>query len=161
VQAKRKGGLPLVLLVIVLILLISGFVTAYALGYLRIVNPAASVSSNGGLCGSLIADYNKAFETSNGDVYKTTISNAARNAEEIDGNESDPNCVYIRYTNAIISSSKDDATRFANILADLAEQDKYLTGELANPQGIEGILNSAKALSEVVPQDGGGDQSNS
>ncbi|MFZ1301014.1 MAG: hypothetical protein WAQ27_00305 [Candidatus Microsaccharimonas sp.] len=141
-------GLPVILITSILVLVIGGFITLFLTGFIKV--GSYSVAAQSGLCHSLIEDYNSAFTQPNADAYALKLSSNARKAADTEGNQGDPNCVYIQFTNAVYLKNTADATKFSDLLVSLSKDDKYITGELANPLGLDAIQTTTKALSSPI-----------
>lgn len=140
----HKGTLILSVVVAVLVL---GVGTGLLTGFLKVSLPgAAPVNAGTGPCKALIADYNKAFTTADGDAYTTILKDTAEKAAAASGGDKDPNCVYMRFTNAVAMQNVDEVQKFSDTLKELADSGHYITGELANVQGIDSITSTAKAM---------------
>ena len=145
--SSEGKNLPAVILATVLVLILAGGAALFATGFLKVGEHTAS-STQSGLCKDIIPKYNSAF-TKSGDEYGKTLAEAAKSASEVKDNQTDPNCVYIQFANAGFASNVGDANKFADILASLSKEGKYMTGELANPQGIEVIQKTVDSLKSI------------
>ncbi len=143
--APQKSRKKLVLTIIALSILLLGTWAAAAWlvssGKVTVWETKAPVAnSDGNLCQNLIAGYNKVFIEADESEFTNTLKQTADKAKAADPNESDPTCVYMRYTNASMTENNEEALRLANVLKALASQGAYMTAELANPQGIDAIM---------------------
>jgi len=140
--ALKGNGL---VLAIVIALVVGAVATLFVLGMSKDSKEAASVNSNG-LCAGVIANYNSAFTQTSTEAHGSKLAESAKAAAAISDNQTDPNCVYIQFTHAAYTKNIDDTTKFTNLLQSLAGQGKYITGQLANPLGIEAIKQNAATI---------------
>jgi len=137
-------------IIAVAVLVTVGFVVLFSTGLLKPGKGVAS-TNNSGLCANIISDYNSAFTQTTAEAHASKLANSAKAAAAIEDNQTDPNCVFIQFTNAAYLKNVDDTAKFANILNSLASDGKYITGQLANPLGVEAIKQNAAAI--VTPND--------
>lgn len=143
-KPMHKGTLILSAVVVVLVL---GIGVGLLTGFVKVSMPgAAPVNAGTGPCKALITDYNKAFTTADGDAYTTILKDTAEKAAAAPGGDKDPNCVYMRFTNAVATQNIDEVQKFSDMLKELADTGHYITGELANVQGIDSITSTAKGM---------------
>jgi len=141
ISLKGKG----LVAVIVLALVVGAGATLFVLGMSKDSKDAVSVNGNG-LCEGVIANYNSAFTQTSIEGHASKLAESAKSAAAISDNQTDANCVYIQFTNAAYTKNVDDTTKFANLLQSLSNEDKYITGQLANPLGIEAIKQNAATV---------------
>lgn len=151
---KQKSRKPLVVTIIILaVLLIALLGTAaglYSAGKLSFSMTARTVAdAQTGLCQNIIPSYNAGFKTTGAGEYEKSLKQAAERAKEADPANSDPTCVYMQFTSATVAQDIDEIKRLSGILEGLANKGAYITGELANPQGIESIKNTAQQLEDI------------
>lgn len=140
----HKGTLILSAVVAVLVL---GLGAGLLTGFVKVGVPgAAPVNAGTGPCKAFIADYNKAFSAGDSDTYTTILKETAEKAAAASGGDKDPNCVYMRFTNAVATQNIDEVQKFSDTLKELADSGHYITGELANVQGIDSITGTAKGM---------------
>ena len=151
--SSEGKNLPAVILATVLVLILAGGAALFATGFLKVGQFAAN-TNQGGLCKDLISEYNNTFTQTSAEDYTKKLATSAKSASEIKDNQTDPNCVFIQFTNAGFTSNANDATKFADILKSLSKEGKYITGELANPLGINAIEKSANELKSATGTDG-------
>ena len=145
--SSEGKNLPAVILATVLVLILAGGAVLFATGFLKVGEYTASTAQSG-LCKDVISKYNSAF-TKSGDEYGKTLAEAAKSASEVKDNQTDANCVYIQFTNAAFIANISDAAKFADTLTALSKEGKFITGELANPQGIEVIQKTVDSLKNI------------
>jgi hypothetical protein len=144
-QSSKGNSLPVVIGIVLFVLVIGGIAALFFTGYLK-VGPNVASSNQGGLCESLISDYNSAFTETSVDNYASKLASAAKGAAAISDNQSDPNCVFMQFTNAAYTKNVNDTRTFADTLKSLANDGKYVTGQLANPLGIKAIEQNAAVV---------------
>jgi len=141
ISLKGKG----LVAVIVLALVVGAGATLFVLGMSKDSKDAVSVNGNG-LCEGVIANYNSAFTQTSIEGHASKLAESAKAAAAISDNQTDANCVYIQFTNAAYTKNVDDTTKYANLLQSLSNEDKYITGQVANPLGIEAIKQNAATV---------------
>jgi len=151
-MASLSKKIKVGLLIAVPVVLIGAGVWFFANGYVKVGSPASIANQSEGKCGSLIGRYNEAYGVDNRDASADIIKESAAAAAKIEGNESDPNCVFIRYTAAYTTRNVAESNRLAGIIKELSENGKYITGRFANPQGVNTIVESAKFLEQNNPE---------
>jgi flagellar basal body-associated protein FliL len=98
------------------------------------------------LCQDLIKGYNNAFTQTEAGAYANQLRESANAAAAVTNNQSDANCVYMQFTNALYTRNNADITKFATVLVSLSEDGKYVTGQLSNPLGINAIKATASSV---------------
>jgi|GEM_PF-3964296 len=144
-QLSKGNSLPIVIVSVVLVLLIGSLAALSISGYLKVGQDVAT-SNKGGLCAALISDYNSAFTQTSADAYGSKLASSAKAAAAINNNQSDPNCVYMQFTNAMYTTNVDDTAKFAAVLKTLANEGKYITGQLDNPLSMKAIQENATLI---------------
>ena len=141
ISLKGKG----LVAIIVLALVVGAGATLFVLGMSKDSKDEVSVNGNG-LCEGIIANYNSAFTQTSIEGHASKLAESAKAAAAISDNQTDANCVYIQFTNAAYIKNVDDTAKFANLLQSLSNEDKYITGQLANPLSIEAIKQNAATV---------------
>jgi flagellar basal body-associated protein FliL len=144
-NVPKQNKLTGIVVAILIVVLIGSIAAAYATGYVKVGQNVATVNK-GGLCEDTISTYNSAFTQTDVQTYASKLADSAKAAAAVSDNESDPNCVYMQFTNAVNVRNSSDATKFAGLLESLASEGKYITGQLANPLGIDAIKVNAAAV---------------
>jgi len=142
-QISLKGnGL---VITVVLALVVGAVATLFVLGMSKENQNTANNSSNG-LCDGLVTEYNTAFTQNSVDGYAAKLANSAKAAAAVKDNQTDPNCVFIQFTNAMYTTNVDDTAKFAATLKTLASEGKYITGQLGNPLSLKAIEENATLI---------------
>lgn len=146
-KGNKKGS---VVAIIILSVLLAGAVGTLAWLYTtnKITFAVATQEAKDGksVCQSFIGQYNESFKKTSLEEYTQSLKQASDKAKAADSNNADPTCVYMQFSYASFTKDIDETKRLAAILTTLANQGAYLTGQLANPQGIEAIQSTAKQL---------------
>jgi flagellar basal body-associated protein FliL len=143
-------ALPIVIAVVLLVIIAGGAAALFFSGSVK-VGPSVASSNSNGLCDGIIANYNSAFTETSVENHASKLADSAKAAAAVNNNQTDPNCVYIQFTNALYTKNVAETTKFLNQLKALSNDGKYITGELANPLGIKAIEQNAAAV--VSPND--------
>ena len=146
---------PVVITILILSILVIAFAALFAFAAFGDSKSPVSFKKTG-VCKDVIANYNASFAESDYDSYSSKLADSAKAAAAINNNESDANCAYIQLTNAVNVRNRADVSKYLNILKSLAANGEYITGELANPQGIATIELNAKSVSDGASGDSNG-----
>ena len=142
-QISLKGNGLIV--TVVLALIVGAVATLFVLGMSKENQNTASKNSNG-LCEGLIAEYNTAFTQTSAEAYAEKLANSAKAASAINDNQTDANCVFIQFTNAMYTNNVEDTGKFAAVLKALSNEGKYITGQLGNPLSMKAIEDNATLI---------------
>lgn len=149
-QKQKGGNKGLVIAVILLSVLLAGAIGTLAWLYTtnKISFAVATQESKEGksVCQGLIPQYNEGVNSSSVEDSAQLLKQSAEKAKAADPNGNDPTCVYIQFSYASTTQNVAEVKRLAAALRSLANQGAYITGQLANPQGIESIERTAEIL---------------
>jgi len=144
---KKLSAQKLILITFVTVgVLGAGFILSDRL-VVSLKNPGEVGVANNKVCSSkLLAEYNTTFSAESREQYTERLGNVASKVSELKDASNDPNCVYIQYTNYLEQKDIDKARERLDVLKKLAKQDAYITGELANPEGLESAEQTLSIL---------------
>jgi hypothetical protein len=144
-STSQGNVLPTVVAIVALVLVAGGVGVLLMTGMLKF-NSGETVAQQSGICEDAIAIQNSAYSASSADEYASKLSESAKAASEVSGNQSDPNCVFIQFTNALFTKDVQNVDKLSKQLRALYDDGKYITGELTYPLGIKDIENAAKTI---------------
>jgi hypothetical protein len=142
--ASQGNVLPTVLSLSALVLVIGAVVVLILTGFLK-VNSSVSTIEQTGLCNDAVTIQNAAYAASSPDEYSAKLAESAKSAASVQNNQSDPNCVFIQFTNALYTKDNANIDKFSKQLRTLYDDGKYVTGQLTFPLGINDIEQAAQA----------------
>jgi len=137
--------LPTVVSLSALVLVIGAVVVLILTGFLK-VNSSVSTSQQTGLCNDAIKIQNAAYAATSPGEYAAKLAESAKSAAGVQNNQSDPNCVFIQFTNAAHLGDKGEVEKYSKQLRSLYDDNKYITGEFTQPLGIGDIESTASSL---------------
>jgi hypothetical protein len=160
-EASQGNVLPTVLSLSALVLVIGAVGVLILTGFLK-VNSSVSTTQQNGLCNDAVTIQNAAYTASSPEEYAAKLAESAKSAAGVQNNQSDPNCVFVQYTNAAYLRNAGDVEKFSKQLRSLYDEEKYITGQLARPLGIKDIeatsasLNNPEGASSASDSQGNG-----
>jgi hypothetical protein len=143
-SASQGNVLPTVVAIVALVLVAGGVGVLLMTGMLKF-NSGETVAQQTGLCNDAITIQNAAYGASSPDEYGAKLAESAKSAAGVQNNQSDPNCVFIQFTNALYTKDSVNVDKFSKQLQALYDDGKYVTGQLTYPLGINDIEQAAEA----------------
>ncbi len=143
-QVKRSFNYKVTAIVVIAVsmLLVAATSVGLVLGYLNIGKQDTSRIVS--VCDPLVGSYNKVVVhdvlTERAAMYKDVASKVS----DIEGNEADPTCLYMRYFSAHSNGQAEEVKRLGGILLKLADEGSFMTSEVSNvasPVEIKRILD--------------------
>jgi hypothetical protein len=149
--ASQGNVLPTVVAIVALVLVVVGVGILLLTGALK-VNNGNTVAQQSSLCKDAISIQNSAYSAPSAEEYAAKLSESAQAASQVSGNQSDPDCVFVQFTNALYTKDATNIDKFSKQLRTLYDDGKYISGRLTYPLGIKDIEDAAK--STVTPANG-------
>jgi hypothetical protein len=144
-ESSQGNVLPTVVSLSALVLVVGTVGVLILTGFLK-VNSSVSTDQQDGLCSDAVTIHNAAYTATSPEEYAAKLAESAKSAAGVQNNQSDPNCVFIQFTNAAYLSNAPEVEKLSKQLRSLYDEKKYITGQLTRPLGIKDIEATSTSL---------------
>lgn len=129
-KQKNNSKVTAIVAVSFSVLLIAAVVSGLVSGYLRLGKQPTSAAPS--ICSAYIEDYNKILNHYPVEERDSMYKKVADSAAGVSGSDSDPTCVYMRYTYAANKGDSKEVVRLGSVILDLAKEGAYMSSSLDN-----------------------------